>query len=150
MVSCNLRPALLAEWACPWDNAEVEQTPNRSQRTKLTLEKKILPPLLPGIEPATFRLRVRRCTEWSIPKPLLDIQDVLKAGDRRILCGGCSPQYSCPSGAGSDDVVWRLFTTVELSFRSWQWWCCVAAVHLSRAIFQELAVMMLCSGCSSQ
>ena len=33
---------------------------NKSQRKKLTLEKKILPPLLQGFEPATFRSRVRR------------------------------------------------------------------------------------------
>ena len=33
---------------------------NKSQHRKLTLEKKILPPLLPGLEPGTFRSRVRR------------------------------------------------------------------------------------------
>ena len=33
---------------------------NKSQHRKLTLEKKILPPFLPGLEPATFRSRVRR------------------------------------------------------------------------------------------
>ena len=33
---------------------------NKSQHRKLTLEKKILPPLLQGFEPATFRPRVRR------------------------------------------------------------------------------------------
>ena len=33
---------------------------NKSQHWKLTLEEKILPPLLPGLEPATFRPRVRR------------------------------------------------------------------------------------------
>ena len=32
----------------------MERTPNKSQHTKLTLEKKILPPLLPGFELATF------------------------------------------------------------------------------------------------
>ena len=32
---------------------------NKSQHRKLTLEKKILPPLLQGFEPATFRSRVR-------------------------------------------------------------------------------------------
>ena len=38
----------------------VERTPSKSQHTKLTLAKKILPPLLPGFELATFRSRVRR------------------------------------------------------------------------------------------
>ena len=33
---------------------------NKSQHRKLTMEKKILPPLLQGFEPATFRSRVRR------------------------------------------------------------------------------------------
>ena len=43
-----------------------------SQHRKLTLEKKILPPLLQGFEPATFRSRVRRSnhrarpTQWFI------------------------------------------------------------------------------------
>ena len=59
---CNLPPALLAEWpgsfTCHCSNTGVERTPNRSQHTKLTLEKKILPPLLPGFELATFRSRV--------------------------------------------------------------------------------------------
>ena len=32
----------------------MEQTPNKRQHTKLTLEKKILPPLLPEFELATF------------------------------------------------------------------------------------------------
>ena len=40
---------------------------NKSQHRKLTLEKKILPPLLPGLEPATFRSRVRRSNHWAIP-----------------------------------------------------------------------------------
>ena len=35
---------------------------NKSQHRKLTLEKNILPPLLPGLEPGTFRSRLRRCT----------------------------------------------------------------------------------------
>ena len=38
----------------------MERTPNKSQHTNLTLEKKIIPLLLPGFELATFRSRVRR------------------------------------------------------------------------------------------
>ena len=45
----------------------VERTPNKSQNTKLTQEKNILPPLLPGFELATFRLRVRRSDQQAIP-----------------------------------------------------------------------------------
>ena len=33
---------------------------NKNQHRKLTLEKKIIPPFLPGLEPGTFRSRVRR------------------------------------------------------------------------------------------
>ena len=42
---------------------------NKSQHRKLTLEKKILPPLQQGFEPATFRSRVRRSNHWAIPAP---------------------------------------------------------------------------------
>ena len=46
----------------------MERTPNKSRHTKLTLEKKILPPpLLPGFELATFRSRVRRSIQRAIP-----------------------------------------------------------------------------------
>ena len=37
-------------------------TQNKSQHTRLTVEKKMLPPLLPGFELATFRSRVRWAT----------------------------------------------------------------------------------------
>ena len=45
----------------------MERTPNKSQHVKLTLEKKILPPLLPGLELATFRSRVRRSHQQATP-----------------------------------------------------------------------------------
>ena len=48
----------------------MERTPNKSQYTKLTLEKKILPPLLPGLELATFRSRVGRSNQQAIPAAL--------------------------------------------------------------------------------
>ena len=70
---CNLSPALLAEWprsfACHFGNMGVERTPNKSQYTKLTLEKKILPQLLPGFKLATFRSRVRRSYKQVVPAP---------------------------------------------------------------------------------
>ena len=40
---------------------------NKSQHRKLTLEKKILPPPLQGLEPATFQSQVRRSNHWAIP-----------------------------------------------------------------------------------
>ena len=36
---------------------------NKSHHRKLTLEKKILPSLLQGVEPATFQSRVRKDTQ---------------------------------------------------------------------------------------
>ena len=55
---CNLPPALLAEWLgsfmCHCGNTRVEQTTNKSQHMKLTLEKKIFLPLLLGFELATY------------------------------------------------------------------------------------------------
>ena len=43
---------------------------NKSQHRKSTLEKKILPPLQQGFEPATFQSRVRRSNHWAIPAPI--------------------------------------------------------------------------------
>ena len=42
---------------------------NKSQHRKSTLEKKILPPLLQGFEPATFQSWLRRSNHWAIPAP---------------------------------------------------------------------------------
>ena len=57
----------------------VERTPNKSQHTKLTPEKKILPPLLPGFELATFRSRVRRSNQQAISAPQHDYYKRFKA-----------------------------------------------------------------------
>ena len=70
---CNLPHALLAEWPgsfmCHCGNTGVEQKMNKSQHTKLTLEKKILPPLLQGFKLATFWSRVRHSLKQAIPAP---------------------------------------------------------------------------------
>ena len=42
---------------------------NKSQHRRSTLEKKIIPPLLQGFEPATFQSRVRRSNHSAIPGP---------------------------------------------------------------------------------
>ena len=52
---------------CHCGNMGVERTSNESQHTKLTLEKKIYPPLLPGFELETFRSRGRRSYQQAIP-----------------------------------------------------------------------------------
>ena len=66
---CNLPPALLAEWlgsfTCHCSNTGLEWTLNKSQHTKLTLEKKILPPLLPEFKLATFWSRKKSSVLWA-------------------------------------------------------------------------------------
>ena len=55
---------------CYCGNTGVERIyRNKGRHRKLTKETKILPPLRPGIEPATFQLRVRSSiTELSPPR----------------------------------------------------------------------------------
>ena len=71
--SCNLPPALLAEWpgsfTCYCGNTVWNRYQNKSQHRKLTLEKKFFPPLLQGLEPepATFQSWVLRSNHWFIP-----------------------------------------------------------------------------------
>ena len=48
-------------------NTREERTPNKSQHRKLTLEKNNFPPLLPGLELATFRSRVRSFYQQATP-----------------------------------------------------------------------------------
>ena len=55
------------------------------QHRKSTLEKKILPPLLPGLKPVTFQSRVRRSNHWAIPFPMV------------VLRWLCTAKFPCPS-----------------------------------------------------
>ena len=68
---CKLPPALLAEWlgscSCHCSNTELEWTLNRSQHRKLTLEKKILPPLLLRFKLTTFLSQVQHSTNKLSP-----------------------------------------------------------------------------------
>ena len=65
----------------------MEQTPTESQHTKLTLEKKILPQLLPGFELTTFRSRVRRSDQQAIPAPLCVTDTGVGAATRQTRNG---------------------------------------------------------------
>ena len=56
---------------------------NKSQHRKLTQEKKILPPLLQGFEPVTFRSRVRRSNHRTIPAGGLSFCPETGTGERR-------------------------------------------------------------------
>ena len=79
---CNLPPALLAEWpgsfTCHWGNTRVEWIPDKSQHTKLTLEKKILLP------PCTcMDTHVWWCT--SVGKQFHKLPSLPKLGNFRVL-----------------------------------------------------------------
>ena len=74
VLSCNLPPARLEDRPGPlrataatrWLNGYQ----NNSQHRKLTVEKFFLPPLLSGLEPATFRSRIRRSAAELSPLPV--------------------------------------------------------------------------------
>ena len=94
---CNLPPALLAEWPGSFtyhcSNTGVEQTPNKSRHTKLTLKKKILMPFLLGFELATFWSQVQH----SYQQALLDPSTIIVIGwkknlvlKRQLCVGFCS------------------------------------------------------------
>ena len=55
---------------------------NKSQHRKLTSNKKIIPPLQPGLEPTTFRSRVRRSTTEVSPLPAHTVVSVIHSCGR--------------------------------------------------------------------
>ena len=63
---------------------------NKSQHRKLTLEKKILPPLLQGFEPATFQSWVWRSNHCAIPA-LIAVLSLCDAtpGWAEVITAGC-------------------------------------------------------------
>ena len=69
--------ALFAEWQgsfmCNCSNMGVEWMPNKSPHTKLTLQKTILPPLLPGFKLATCRSCVWCSNQQAIRTPIIFI-----------------------------------------------------------------------------
>ena len=74
---------MTASFTCHCDNTGVERTPNKSQHRNLTVEKKALPPLLPGLELTTFRSQVGRSTNKlslnRIPPPRIGLNSVALA-----------------------------------------------------------------------
>ena len=65
----------------------MEQTPSKSQHTKSTLEKKIVPPLLPGFELATFRHESGALTNKLSRLPLSCL--LLYMPDRKLQASLC-------------------------------------------------------------
>ena len=70
----------LAEWpgsfTCYCGNTGGATDTEMSQHRNVTLEKKILPPLLPGLEPETFRSWVRRSTAELSQLPVMALSDI--------------------------------------------------------------------------
>jgi len=101
---------------------------NKSQHRKLTLEKKILPPLQQGFEPATFRSRVRRSNHWAIPAVVIYIIVVF------IFCWVCSV---CLCRWTFDDVLQHCIKGViywikfELVFGYYNWQRCMVMRSLN-------------------
>ena len=97
VVRCNLPPALLAEcletFTCHCGNTGVERTPNKSQHTKLILEKKILPPLLPGFELTTFQSQVWSSYQQAIPTKVLNVSKNVT-----VLVGADGYSYQLSTG----------------------------------------------------
>ena len=74
---------------------------NKSQHRKLTLEKKILPPLQQGFEPANFRSRVRRSDHWAIPAPQPWGCVSVAGGALGLLPNGKTVEYGGGGGGGT-------------------------------------------------
>ena len=86
-------------FTCHCGNTGVERTPNKSQHTKLTLEKKTLPPLLPGFELATFRSRVRSTCQQVTLLPAIKqpLPHLVKSGVVTRTASDSSSPQSAPT-----------------------------------------------------
>ena len=126
---CKLPSALLAEWpgsfTCHCSNTGVERTPGKSQHTKLTLEKKILPQLLLGVELATFQSRVRRANQQAIPLPLTsELVGVLSPVNHKgFYLSGLVYTSKRKQSTLFDcyHCMYRLLSLYALTLR-WNWW----------------------------
>ena len=129
MFRCDLPLALLAEWpgsfTCHCGNMVVEWTLHKSQHTNLTLEKKILPSLLPGFKLVTFWSWIRAFTNKLSRPPSLptylsnhaaQAQSLHKSSQSKQRClklsflGKSSWKLSCPGTqhwcVARDDFPW--------------------------------------------
>ena len=101
---------------------------NQSQHKKLTLEKKILPPLLQGFEPATFQSRVRRSNHWAIPLGVARRRTTGYLGVAKIFTAGYLHGDSKETllhwnfGRQRDLTTGCLGLTWRLDCTEWNWW----------------------------
>ena len=110
--SCNLPPALLAEWLGSFTrycgNTGWNGYRNKSQLRQLTLDnkkkkkkRKKKTPFLPGLEPATSQSLVRRSNHWAIPDP----QNTCFVQDQHGLGPSSEQLFSAGNGQIFDVVV---------------------------------------------
>ena len=71
----------------------MERALNKSQHTKLILEKKILPPLLPGFELTTFQSQVWSSYQQAIPAKVLNVSKNVT-----VLVGADGYSYQLSTG----------------------------------------------------
>ena len=95
---------------------------NKSQHRRLTLEKKILPPHLPGLEPGTFRSRSRRSNHWAIPAPQYKLVLAKKGHDKTgRLAASCHfpEQWANLADVGSKTATPSLLSPPR--YRAFKW-----------------------------
>ena len=119
MFRCNLPPALLAEWpesfTCHCGNTGADRTLKKSQHTKLTLEKKILPPLLPGFELAAFRSRV------LVSRGLRSTQVTLSASSTAVCKHITQWIDRCLLQRQRMLLFWDIWPGLQYLFLAWRW-----------------------------
>ena len=111
-------------FTCHCGNTGVQRTPNNSQHTQLTLNKKIVQPLLPGFELATFRSRVRRSIQQATPKYTCQVNELFAY----VLCARESFSVNLPHDIQSPRSYRRTIVASNFAVK------CVAdlSVHSSR------------------
>ena len=147
----------------------MEQTPNKCQHIKLTLEKKILPPLLPGFELATFWSRVRRAKQQAIPACTEQLKYFHKKKLPQLCVLSCEPDSDewfswwpvlCPDlGDPRNGPVSRSTTTTSDSPRetrpsrcipvSFLFSFCLLYTTFACAVSRRMGATMFCFGWQS-
>ena len=119
-VTCHLHFCQNDRWSftCHCCNTGVEWALHNSKHAKLTLEKKILPMLLPGFKLATFRSGVRQSYQQAIlaphklfQLPALRIEDAFSTHNIRFISHTHSYTHT------------HSHTLTNLNPRQRCWWC---------------------------
>ena len=85
---------------------------DKSQHRRLTLEKKILPPLLQGFKPVTFQPWVRCSNHWAIPTPHLTYETLI-ASTKHFLFFITASSKPIAGQKQGQNVEWMMFSKVS-------------------------------------